>query len=42
VNATYRTFVVNQDAWDTAMQTFAADHDKDALFQVYVDHPPAH
>lgn len=42
VNAKYRTFVVNQDAWDTAMLAFAQDHDKDALFQVYVDHPPAH
>ncbi|MGC4093434.1 MAG: ABC transporter substrate-binding protein [Polyangiaceae bacterium] len=40
-NAKYRTFVVNQDIWDAAMLTFAKDHDKDALYQVYVDHPPA-
>ncbi|MFZ5896905.1 MAG: ABC transporter substrate-binding protein [Myxococcota bacterium] len=42
VNAKYRTFVVNQDAWDNAMLAFAQDHDKAALFQAYVDHPPAH
>ncbi|HET9955620.1 MAG TPA: ABC transporter substrate-binding protein [Polyangiaceae bacterium] len=41
-NATYRTFVVSLDAWDAAMLAFAEDHDKDALFQAYVDHPPQH
>lgn len=39
-NARFRTLVVGKDAWDNAMLTFATAHDKDALFQVYVDNPP--
>lgn len=39
-NASYRIAVVNRDAWDVAMLDFAMTRDKDALFQVYVDHPP--
>jgi len=40
-NASYRMAVVNKDEWDVAMLAFAMDRDKDALFQAYVEHPPA-
>jgi glucose/mannose transport system substrate-binding protein len=39
-NATYRSAVVNKDAWDVAMLDFAMNRDKNALFQAYVSHPP--
>lgn len=40
-NAAYRMAVVNRDEWDGAMLDFAMNHDKAALFQAYVDYPPA-
>lgn len=39
-NARYRMAVVNYDAWDNAFAAFAVSHDKNALFQAYVDTPP--
>jgi glucose/mannose transport system substrate-binding protein len=39
-SAKYRTLVVAKDVWDVAMLAFATTHDKDALFQAYVDNPP--
>lgn len=41
-NATYRTVVHNQNAWDDGFTAFATttNFDKAALFQVYVDNPP--
>ena len=40
-NASVKMRVVGKNVWDDAMLTFAQEGDKDALFQVYVDSPPA-
>lgn len=40
-NASHRMMVVNKNIYDVTMSEFAESRDKEALFQMYVDNPPA-